>query len=149
MPRSTLLLMELNPHIAGIAELFFQGRGYEVYAASSAPEALAYAAHADVQAVVLHHVPGLIDAFELAGRLVAMSSSNPIVIVTVGSDDPAEVAANLPPWVDAVVPRPYHPRAICEAMRAISRRRSSEIAAVAAPPGADLSTSAVESTLPQ
>src|SRR5262245_42768161 len=124
MSRSTLLLIELSPHIAGLTELFFQGRGYEVYSASSAPEALALAARTELDTVIIHHAEGLLDAFELASRLVAMSARNPKVIVTAGSDDPGELARNLPPWVDALVPRPYHPRALAEAMRAIARRRS-------------------------
>ena len=153
MSRSSLLLIEMSPHVAGITELFFQGRGFEVHPASSGPEALAIAARTDLDTVIIHHAPGLVDGFELASRIVAMSSRNPKVIITVGSDDPGELARRMPPWVDAIVPRPYHPRALADAMRAISRRRSAEIAAAAAPEP-DLSnlpvpTSAFESTLPQ
>lgn len=132
MSRSSLLLIELNPHIAGITELFFQGRGFHVHSASSGAEALAIAAYTELDTVIIHHAPELLDGFELAARVIAMAARNPKVIVTVGSDDPGELARRMPPWVDAIVPRPFHPKSLADAMRAVSRRPS-----------------AVESTLPQ
>jgi DNA-binding response OmpR family regulator len=118
MRSRSLLLLELDPQVAGALELFLRGRGYKVHAAATAAEATRIAlAERDIDTVLVGDIPDSMDLAGVAQQLRGIFDGRPVGIVALTStiDDVA--------GVDLVVPRTAHPRAILDALRTLARRR--------------------------
>ena len=112
-----VLILELDPQIAGSYELFLASRGFKVSSASSLAAATrALVAHpADV--LIIGSLPDTVDAGTVAGRMRAIVAPKGIAIVVLSANmDTIEGA-------DLIIPRGAHPRALVDAIRTTMRGR--------------------------
>lgn len=116
MPKQNLVLLEVDPQVAGAYELFLAARGFGVSVASSLSAALRAVASGDPQTIVVGNLPDSVETGTAASRLRALSSRPLSVIVMSPSMDEIE-------GVDLILPRGAHPRALLDAIRTATRRR--------------------------
>jgi DNA-binding response OmpR family regulator len=125
MAKRTVVILELDPQVAGAYELFLASRGYAVAATSSLSGALRAVASESPELVLIGTLPDTTDAGTAAARLRVMASPRPLgVVVMARSMDDV-------PDADLVIPSGAHPRAVLDAIRAAFKRR---------PPTAPLAT---------
>jgi DNA-binding response OmpR family regulator len=115
MPSHSILIVEIDIQISVALELFFRGHGFAVRVANSLREALALAAQATCDVVLIGNLADVLDAGTLAQRLRAMSGPGTQVMLLAHTNDVAEA--------DLVMPMGAHPRAILDGVRTLARRR--------------------------
>jgi CheY-like chemotaxis protein len=115
MPRHSILIVETDVQISVAFELFFTGHGYDVRVANGTREAMAFAAHAGCDVILIGNLADLVDAGTLVHRLRAMSGPATQVVLLAHTIDVAEA--------DLVMPMGTHPRAILDGVRTLARRR--------------------------
>jgi DNA-binding response OmpR family regulator len=117
MSKRTMVIVEMEPQLAGAYELFLSARGFTVSAESSLGAALRAVSSRPPEVVVIGNLPDSVDAGTVAERVRALVAPRPLgVVVLAASMD--EI-----PAADLVVPRGAHPRALMDAIRTVLRRR--------------------------
>jgi two-component system KDP operon response regulator KdpE len=118
MAERTLLLIEMEPQVAGAYELFLSGRGYSVTTVSSVAAALRAASSKAPAGVIIGSIPDTLDASTVAERVRAVVSPHPVTILVL-SPSLDEIGG-----ADIVIPHWAHPRAVLYALRTAMRRHS-------------------------
>lgn len=118
-----IVVVEDDPAIADLVELYLRKDGFAVYQAADGTRALEIVAERDPLLVVLDlGLPGQIDGLEVCRRLRA-TSDIPIVMVT-ARDDEIDRVLGLELGADDYVAKPFSPRELVARIHAILRRSS-------------------------
>jgi DNA-binding response OmpR family regulator len=117
MSKRKVVILEIDPQVAGAYELFLSARGFTVSSTSSVSAAVRALAAGPPEIVIIGNVPDTVDAGTVAERLRAMAAPYPLSIVVM-SPSMDEI-----PGADLVIPRGAHPRALVDAIRTTARRR--------------------------
>ena len=125
-PETTVLVVEDDPSIADLLNLYLREAGYRVLLAPDGERGLAQLGQQSVQLVVLDvGLPG-IDGFEVCRR-IRTSSHVPVLFLT-ARDGEIDRVLGLELGADDYVTKPFSPREVVARVRAILRRN--EIAAL-------------------
>ncbi len=128
MSGETILVVDDEPTIVEVVELYLQREGYRVITAADGPGALALAAERKPDLVVLDlMLPGL-NGFEITQRLRA-NGHIPIIMLTARGEE-ADRIVGLELGADDYGTKPFSPREVVARVKAVLRR----MAAAAATP---------------
>jgi DNA-binding response OmpR family regulator len=117
----TIVVVEDDPHIADLIELYLRRDGHRVVQTTSGEAGLAAVAREQARMVVLDvGLPGQIDGFEVCRRLRA-SSPVPVLILT-ARDDEIDRILGLELGADDYMTKPFSPRELAARVKAILRR---------------------------
>ena len=117
----TIVVVEDDPHIADLIELYLRRDGHRVVQATSGEAGLAAVTREQARMVVLDvGLPGQIDGFEVCRRLRA-SSPVPVLILT-ARDDEIDRILGLELGADDYMTKPFSPRELAARVKAILRR---------------------------
>ena len=120
MPGELILLVDDEPHIIELAQLYLEREGYRVASAGDGPSALERAEHDNPALMVLDlMLPGL-DGYEVCKRVRARSDL-PIIMLTARDDDIDKIIG-LELGADDYLTKPFNPRELVARVRAILRR---------------------------
>jgi DNA-binding response OmpR family regulator len=116
-----VVVVEDDPHIAKLVELYLNDAGYRVHLAGDAEAAMAAVRARGPRLVVLDiGLPGDVDGLELCRRLRA-TSSVAIVLLTARADEIDRVVG-LELGADDYLTKPFSPRELVARVRAVLRR---------------------------
>ena len=117
----TVIVVEDDPHIADLIELYLRRDGHRVIQASSGEAALEAAGRERPRLVILDiGLPGQLDGFEVCRRLRA-ASDVPVLMLT-ARDDEIDRVLGLELGADDYVTKPFSPRELAARVKAILRR---------------------------
>jgi len=122
----TILVVDDEPDIIDLAEMYLQREGFEVIRAGDGLEALALAASARPDLIVLDIMLPRLDGWEVCRRLRAQSEV-PIIMLT-ARGDPIDRVVGLELGADDYIVKPFYGRELVARIKAVLRR--------ADPPGA-------------
>ncbi|MDA8392916.1 MAG: response regulator transcription factor [Actinomycetota bacterium] len=116
-----IVVIEDDPNIADLVELYLRREGYRVLQAADAEKGLGLVARERPRLVVLDiGLPGEIDGLEVCRRLRA-STQVPVLILT-ARDGEIDRVLGLELGADDYVTKPFSPRELVARIRAILRR---------------------------
>ena len=117
----TVVVVEDDPHIADLVDLYLRRDGYRVLLAADAEKGLALFAREDPWIVILDvGLPGAKDGFEVC-REIRAKSSVPVLFLT-ARDDEVDRILGLELGADDYLVKPFSPRELVARVRAILRR---------------------------
>ncbi len=132
-PIDTILVIEDDPSIVELVELYLRREGFAVAGAATGERGLELVAERAPLLVVLDlGLEGSIDGLEVCRRLRA-TSGVPIVMVT-ARDDEIDRVLGFEVGADDYVVKPFSPRELVARIRAILRRVAADDRAGSAPP---------------
>lgn len=115
-----ILVVDDEPAIVELAQLYLHQDGFETVTATTGPEALAQARQARPDLVILDLMLPELDGWEVCRRLRA-ESSIPILMLTARSDDVDKIVG-LELGADDYLTKPFNPRELVARVKAILRR---------------------------
>lgn len=116
-----MVVVEDDPHIAQLVELYLNGAGYRVHLAGDADEARAMVRARQPKLVILDiGLPGDTDGFELCRHLRA--DSNVAIVVLTARDEEIDRVLGLELGADDYITKPFSPRELVARVRAVLRR---------------------------
>jgi DNA-binding response OmpR family regulator len=117
----TVVVVEDDPHIADLVDLYLRRDGYRVLLAPDGEKGLAVFAQEDPWIVILDvGLPGAKDGFEVC-REIRAKSSVPVLFLT-ARDDEVDRILGLELGADDYLVKPFSPRELVARVRAILRR---------------------------
>ncbi len=117
----TIVVVEDDPHIADLVELYLRQEGFRVVQAGDGERALAAVREQVPRLVILDvALPGALDGLEVCRRLRA-TTDVPIVMLT-ARDDEIDRVLGLEMGADDYVGKPFAPRELVARVKAILRR---------------------------
>jgi DNA-binding response OmpR family regulator len=117
----TVVVVEDDPHIADLVDLYLRRDGYRVLLAPDGEKGLALFAREDPWIVILDvGLPGAKDGFEVC-REIRAKSSVPVLFLT-ARDDEVDRILGLELGGDDYLVKPFSPRELVARVRAILRR---------------------------
>ena len=117
----TVVVIEDDPHIADLVDLYLRRDGYRVLLARTGEEGLAVVKREDPWIVILDvGLPGRIDGFEVC-RQIRATGSLPVLFLT-ARDDEVDRILGLELGADDYLVKPFSPRELVARVRAILRR---------------------------
>jgi DNA-binding response OmpR family regulator len=117
----TVVVVEDDPHIADLVDLYLRRDGYRVLLAPDGEKGLALFAREDPWIVILDvGLPGAKDGFEVC-REIRAKSSVPVLFLT-ARDDEVDRILGLELGADDYLAKPFSPRELVARVRAILRR---------------------------
>ncbi len=116
----TVLVVDDEPQIIDLAELYLRNEGFEVRRASSGTEALASLREAPPDLVILDIMLPGVDGWEIT-RQIRNESSLPIIMLT-ARGDPIDRVVGLELGADDYVVKPFHGRELVARVKAVLRR---------------------------
>lgn len=117
----TVVVVEDDPHIADLVDLYLRRDGYRVLLAPDGEKGLALFAREDPWIVILDvGLPGAKDGFEVC-REIRAKSSVPVLFLT-ARDDEVDRILGLELGADDYLVKPFSPRELVARVRAILRR---------------------------
>lgn len=120
-PPGTIVVVEDDPHIADLIDMYLRRDGHRVIQASQGEAGLAAVEREHPRLVILDiGLPGAIDGFEVCRRLRA-TGSVPIMILT-ARDDEIDRVLGFELGADDYVTKPFSPRELVARVKAIIRR---------------------------
>jgi DNA-binding response OmpR family regulator len=124
----TIIVVEDDPPIADLIELYLRRDGHRVIQATSGEAGLAATAREQARMVILDiGLPGEIDGFEVVRRL-RNSSPVPVLMLT-ARDDEIDRILGLELGADDYMTKPFSPRELAARVKAILRRAERPAAA--------------------
>ena len=118
---STIVLIEDDPNIADLVDLYLRNDGYRVYQANSGEAGLELVAVRHPKLVILDvGLPGALDGLGVCRELRAHSDV-PIIMLT-ARDDEIDRVLGLEMGADDYVTKPFSPRELVARVKAILRR---------------------------
>ena len=139
-----VVIVEDDPDIADLVELYLRRDGFRPYQAHSGERALEVIAERRPKLILLDiGLPGDIDGLEVC-RSVRTHSATPIIFLT-ARDDEIDRIVGLELGADDYVTKPFSPRELMARVKAILRRTSGA-ADEARPPVMELGTNVVVDT---
>jgi DNA-binding response OmpR family regulator len=117
----TVVVVEDDPHIADLVDLYLRREGYRVLLAGDGEKGLEVFKQADPWIVILDvGLPGRRDGFEVC-REIRARSSVPVLFLT-ARDDEVDRILGLELGADDYLVKPFSPRELVARVRAILRR---------------------------
>jgi DNA-binding response OmpR family regulator len=117
----TIVVVEDDPHIADLIELYLRRDGHRVVQAGSGEAGLVAVAREQPRLVILDiGLPGHVDGFEVCRRL--RSSTEVPVLMLTARDDEIDRILGLELGADDYVTKPFSPRELAARVKAILRR---------------------------
>jgi len=116
----TILVVDDEPKIVGLARDYLEHAGFSVVSASDGPEALARARAERPDLIVLDLGLPKLDGLDVA-RALRQTSSVPIVILS-GRADESDKLVGLELGADDYVTKPFSPKELVARVRAVLRR---------------------------
>ena len=117
----TIVVVEDDPHIADLIELYLRQDGHRVIQAGSGDEGLQAIAREQPRLVILDiGLPGHLDGFEVCRQL--RSSSRVPVLMLTARDEEIDRILGLELGADDYVTKPFSPRELAARVKAILRR---------------------------
>ncbi|MGH9120732.1 MAG: response regulator transcription factor [Acidimicrobiales bacterium] len=127
----TVVVVEDDPHIADLIELYLREEGFRVLQATNAARGLALVAQERPRLVVLDvGLPGEMDGWEVCRQV--RSTSDVAVIMVTARDTEVDKVLGLELGADDYLVKPFSPRELVARARAVLRRAE---ARPAEPPG--------------
>ena len=118
---AVIVVVEDDPNIADLVELYLRRDGYRPYQASTGERALEVIAERRPKLILLDvGLPGELDGLDVC-RAVRAESDVPIVFLT-ASDDEVDRVLGLELGADDYVTKPFSPRELVARVKAILRR---------------------------
>ncbi len=118
---TTIVLVEDDPNIADLVDMYLRQAGFRVYQAASGEVGLDTVKTRDPKVVILDiGLPGAVDGLEVCRRLRA-STDVPIIMLT-ARDGEIDRVLGLELGADDYVTKPFSPRELVARVRAILRR---------------------------
>ena len=124
MPGETILLVDDEPHIIELAQMYLEQEGFAVLSAGDGERALAAIAAGRPDLVVLDLMLPVVDGWGVCRRVRA-TSDLPIVMLT-ARDDPVDRIVGLELGADAYLTKPFHPRELVAWVKAVLRRSTAQ-----------------------
>jgi DNA-binding response OmpR family regulator len=116
-----IVLVEDDPHIADLVELYLRDAGFRVYQATSGEQGLDYVSTRRPKLAILDiGLPGEIDGIEVCRRIRA-SGPLPVIMLT-ARDDEVDRVLGLELGADDYITKPFSPRELVARVRAVLRR---------------------------
>jgi len=117
----TVVVVEDDPHIADLVDLYLRREGFRVLLAPDGEKGLALFGHEDPWIVILDvGLPGAKDGFEVC-REIRAKSPVPVLFLT-ARDDEVDRILGLELGADDYLVKPFSPRELVARVRAILRR---------------------------
>ena len=117
----TVVVVEDDPHIADLVDLYLRRDGYRVLLAGDGEKGLEILRQEDPSIVILDvGLPGMRDGFEVC-REIRARSSVPVLFLT-ARDDEVDRILGLELGADDYLVKPFSPRELVARVRAILRR---------------------------
>jgi DNA-binding response OmpR family regulator len=120
MSQDTILVVDDEPHIVELAELYLRNEGYRVISAADGIQALKKIEAERPALVVLDLMLPEINGWEVCRRVRA-SSNLPIIMLTARSEDVDKIVG-LELGADDYVTKPFNPRELVARVKAVLRR---------------------------
>jgi DNA-binding response OmpR family regulator len=120
-PLGTIVVVEDDPHIAELLDLYLRREGFRVHAVSDGAAGWAAVAEDRPRLVILDiGLPGEVDGLELCRRI---RQDNPVpVIMLTARDEEIDRVLGLELGADDYVTKPFSPRELVARVKAILRR---------------------------
>jgi DNA-binding response OmpR family regulator len=132
-----IVIVEDDPNIADLVELYLRRDGYRPYQASTGERALQVIAERNPELVLLDvGLPGELDGLDVC-RAIRAESDIPIIFLT-ARDAEIDRVLGLELGADDYVTKPFSPRELVARVKAILRRSSGASSAAARPTPIDL-----------
>jgi DNA-binding response OmpR family regulator len=123
-----VVLVEDDPHIADLVDLYLRQSGFRVYQAADGQAALDAVRARDPKMVILDlGLPGDLDGLEVCRRLRA-TNDVPVLMLT-ARDDEIDRVLGLELGADDYVTKPFSPRELVARVKAILRRAEAPVRA--------------------
>jgi DNA-binding response OmpR family regulator len=117
----TVVVVEDDPHIADLVDLYLRREGFRVLLAGDGEKGLAIFRQEDPSIVILDvGLPGARDGFDVC-RAIRAGSSVPVLFLT-ARDDEVDRILGLEMGADDYLVKPFSPRELVARVRAILRR---------------------------
>jgi DNA-binding response OmpR family regulator len=117
----TVIVIEDDPHIADLVDLYLRRDGFRVLIARDGEQGLALVTQEDPWIVILDvGLPGARDGFDVC-REIRAKSSTPVLFLT-ARDDEVDRVLGLELGADDYLIKPFSPRELVARVRAILRR---------------------------
>ncbi len=127
-PVGTIVVVEDDPHIAELVELYLRREGFRVQSVGDGMAALAAVDRERPRLVVLDvGLPGDLDGLEVCGR-IRRTSAVPVLMLT-ARDEEIDRVLGLELGADDYLTKPFSPRELVARVKAILRRTDSPNAA--------------------
>jgi DNA-binding response OmpR family regulator len=116
-----IVLVEDDPHIADLVDLYLRDAGFRVYQATSGEQGLDYVRSRRPSLAILDiGLPGEIDGIEVCRRIRA-GGALPVIMLT-ARDDEVDRVLGLELGADDYITKPFSPRELVARVRAVLRR---------------------------
>src|ERR1700722_17029516 len=120
-PNGTVVVIEDDPHIADLVDLYLRRDGFRVLLANDGEQGLALLTQEDPWIVILDvGLPGELDGFDVC-REIRAKGSIPVLFLT-ARDDEVDRILGLELGADDYLVKPFSPRELVARVRAILRR---------------------------
>jgi DNA-binding response OmpR family regulator len=120
-PNGTVIVVEDDPHIADLVDLYLRREGFRVLLARDGEEGLALVAREDPWIVILDvGLPGPRDGFDVC-RELRVKGNLPVLFLT-ARDDEMDRIVGLELGADDYMVKPFSPRELVARVKAILRR---------------------------
>jgi DNA-binding response OmpR family regulator len=117
----TVVVVEDDPHIADLVDLYLRREGFRVLLAADGEKGLEVSGREDPAIVILDvGLPGVLDGFDVCRELRARGSV-PVLFLT-ARDDEVDRVLGLELGADDYLVKPFSPRELVARVRAILRR---------------------------
>jgi DNA-binding response OmpR family regulator len=120
MSQDTILVVDDEPHIVELAELYLNNEGYRVVSATDGAQALKKIETERPALVILDLMLPEINGWEVCRRVRA-AGNLPIIMLTARSDDVDKIVG-LELGADDYVTKPFNPRELVARVKAVLRR---------------------------
>ena len=120
MANETILIVDDEPNIVELAQMYLQQAGYRVESAADGRQGLGQARYLHPALVVLDLMLPDLDGWEVC-RLLRTESDVPIIMLTARTDDVDRIVG-LELGADDYVTKPFNPRELVARVRAVLRR---------------------------
>ncbi len=120
MSGQTILLVDDEPHIVELAQMYLEKEGFAVHSALDGETALQMIATVRPDLVVLDLMLPKVDGWEICRRVRA-ESDLPIIMLT-ARDDAVDKIVGLELGADAYLTKPFNPRELVAWVKAVLRR---------------------------
>lgn len=129
----TVLIVDDEPNIVELAEMYFRRDGFDVERAASGSAAVAAVERLNPDLLLLDIMLPDLDGWEVCRRLRAAGNRLPIILLTARDDDIDKVLG-LELGADDYVTKPFNPREVVARARALLRRQKWDEATASTPP---------------
>ena len=124
MSQETILLVDDEPHIIELVQMYLEKEGYTVFSAGDGERALQAIAARGPDLIVLDLMLPRVDGWEVCRRVRA-ESDVPIIMLT-ARDEAVDKIVGLELGADAYLTKPFNPRELVAWVKAVLRRATAQ-----------------------